>query len=29
VWEELRCLAGQPFFLPLDRLAPAGISPAA
>jgi len=29
LWEELRSLAGQPFYLPLHRLAPAGIAPAA
>jgi len=28
-WEELRSLAGAPFFLPLDRLAAAGVAPAA
>jgi len=28
-WEELRCLAGQPFSLRLHRLAPAGVAPAA
>jgi len=27
--EELRCLAGEPFYLPLHRLAPAAIAPAA
>src|SRR3989442_9171626 len=27
--EELRCLAGQPFYLPLRRLAPASVAPAA
>jgi len=27
--EELRCLAGEPFFLRLHRLAPAGARPAA
>jgi len=25
--EELRCLAGRPFYLPLRRLAPAGVAP--
>jgi len=28
-WEELRCLANQPFFLRLHRLAPSGVAPAA
>jgi len=27
--EELRCLVGEPFFLPLHCLAPTGIAPAA
>jgi len=29
LWEELRSLASQPFYLPFHSLAPVGIAPAA